>query len=379
VIYSNTFQYNVNLQSLSLTNNNILDIKTGFLSGINLTYLDLSGNRIKYLDNSVFRNQGQLETLILSQNMLQSLESGIFSDCAKLRSLYLSVNSISDISVSLFSGLEYLEHLDLSNNNIQVINPLVFNAFAISTNRQNHEESKLKHLNLAQNKIEFISFELFFPMDSNSDSSNPTFQLHYLNVSSNRLTTLDVASMKWLNQTTAVTDLTANPWNCDCSVLLEVWRGLKHKLTLYCGSPRQLQGKSWDVTEEFCSHVHEVMNLKSNTSSEAVSPRTGRTDESEVSMQRGGPSVVTTTLIVTGVLLGCAIVGGIILVPVVKRRRNKLKMQEYCDVYASRVSYVSIPSYSEVGEGPYDVSVQYYTDVDSDSRNATGYSYVAVQ
>ena len=78
--------------------------------------------------------------------------------------------------------------------------------------------------------------------------------------------------MKWLNQTTAVTDLTGNTWNCDCSVLLEAWRGLKHKLTLHCASPRQLQGKSWDVIEVFCSKV-------------------------------GDPSVVTITLILIGVLL----------------------------------------------------------------------------
>ena len=109
--------------------------------------------------------------------------------------------------------------------------------------------------------------------------------------------------MKWLNQTTAVTDLTANPWNCDCSVLLEVWRGLKHKLTLHCASPRQLQGKSSEVIDVFCCLV-------------------------------GGPSVVTTTLIVTDFLLVCALAGILILAMVVKRRRNRPKPPEYCDVYA---------------------------------------------
>jgi hypothetical protein len=66
-------------------------------------------------------------------------------------------------------------------------------------------------------------------------------------------------------------------------------------------------------------------------------------------------------------------------VKVVKRRRNKQKTPEYCDVYAPRASYVSINSYAEVGAGPSYVSVQSNTDVDSDSRNATGYSYAAVQ
>jgi len=200
--------------------------------------------------------------------------------------------------------------LDLSNNNIEELNSVVFHNTLNRTNGQNNQASKLKRLNLTRNMIRTFKFELFFPMNSNSDSSN-TFQFEYLNLSSNRLTTLAVASMKWLNHTTADTDLTANPWNCDCSVLLEVWRGLKHKLTLHCASPRVLQGKSWDVIEEFCSLVK-------------------------------GPSVVTITVIVTGVLLICAIGGGLNLLKVVKRRRNKQKTSEYCDVYAPRTSHISL-------------------------------------
>jgi hypothetical protein len=93
----------------------------------------------------------------------------------------------------------------------------------------------------------------------------------------------------------------------------------------------------------------------------------------------GGPSVATTTLIVIGVVLVCTTGGGIILVKVVKRCRNKQKTPEYCDVYAPRALYVSIHSYAEVHVGEGSQSVQSYTDVDSDSRNATEYSYVAVQ
>jgi hypothetical protein len=152
----------------------------------------------------------------------------------------------------------------------------------------------LKRLNLAQNKIQSFNLELYFPISSNSVSSTPTFQLDYLNVSSNRLTTLDVASMQWLNRTTAVTDMTANLWNCDCSVLLEVWRGLKHKLTLQCASPGELQGKSWDVMEEFCS---QAADDKPNTA--------------------GGPSVLTTTLIVICVLVISALGGGLALAKVI--------------------------------------------------------------
>jgi hypothetical protein len=144
--------------------------------------------------------------------------------------------------------------------------------------------------------IRSFNFELYFPSSSNSDTFNPPFQLEYLNLSSNHLTTLDVTSVKWLTDTTAVTDLTANPWNCDCSVLPEVWRELKHKLTLHCASPRELKGKSWDVLEGFCFLVAEDMN--------------------------GGPSGITTTIIVTGVVLVCAVGGGLVLAKVLKRLRK---------------------------------------------------------
>jgi hypothetical protein len=203
-------------------------------------------------------------------------------------------------------------------------------------------------------------------MSRNSDTTTPTFELEYLNISSNRLTTLDLPSVKWLNHTTTVTELTVNPWNCDCSVLLKVWRELKDKLTLHCASPRQLEGKSWDVIEVFCS--------KSN--------------------KGGGPSVITTALIVIGVLLVCALGGGLILVKVVKRLRNKSKTPEYWDVYAPSATHVSIQTYADVGSGPSDFSVESYADVGSgpsydtvqsyagvgsDRSNGTGYAYVAVQ
>ena len=128
-------------------------------------------------------------------------------------------------------------------------------------------------------------------------------------------------------------------------------------MTLHCASPRELQGKSWDVMDVLCSEAAQDMNYKSNTNSEAVSSSTEHKDESEVSAKFGGPSVVTTTLIVTGVLLVCAIGGGIILVKVVNRRRNKSKTPEYCDVYAPRASYVSVPSFEEISSGASYVSV----------------------
>jgi len=152
-----------------------------------------------------------------------------------------------------------------------------------------------------------------------------------------------------------------------------VWRGLKHKLTLHCASPRQLQGKSWDAMEEFCSQVAEDMDNESKRSSEVVSTSTEHKGESEVSAQSGGPSVVTTVLIVTGVLLVCAICGGLILAKVVKRRRNRAKTPIKCDVDDPRPSHISVNSYAEIGAGSSQITDQFYADVGKRPPYITGH------
>ena len=75
--------------------------------------------------------------------------------------------------------------------------------------------------------------------------------------------------------------------------------------------------------------------------------------------------MVTTTLIVTGVLLVCAIGGGSILVKVVKRLKKRPKTPEYVDVYSPSASNASVHSYEEVGAGASLILVQSYTDVSS--------------
>jgi flagellar basal body-associated protein FliL len=107
---------------------------------------------------------------------------------------------------------------------------------------------------------------------------------------------------------------------------------------------------------EYCSQDVEDMNKNFKTNKES-----------------GGPSVVTITLIVIGVLLVCAVGGAVIWVSVVKGRRDRPKMLE------NSYDYPSFHVYDDVVAVPSYVSVQSDTDVDSDSRNATGYSYAAVQ
>jgi hypothetical protein len=359
-IHVKTFGNNSRLRRLDISGNNIaLFNQTGLFAGMNLTHLDMSRNRIRYLDKSLFTKQGQLETLILSGNMLQSLGPDLFTDCTNLRTLYLSGNNISEISTSTFRGLEQLEHLDLSNNNIEELNPLIFEPFSISTNRHIYQVSKLKHLNLAHNKIRFFNFELYFQSNTSSETSDPTYELVSLNVSSNRLYSLDATSVRWLKHTAAVTDRSGNPWKCECSALGEAWWELRHKLTVNCASPEDRRGRTWDVIEEdLCHNRREFAKLsntdnpnlktsvmiRSSTAEPEIADEFPESDDTTTSTlfineRNGTSSLMTTILIVIGVLSGCVLVaGGIILAVVLKELRDSSNAPQNTNVYTPGVS-----------------------------------------
>jgi hypothetical protein len=301
-----------------LGKNCIVDIiQTEFLSGINPSYFDLSGNRIKHLDDSVFKKQGQLRTLILSRNMLQRLEP----DCTNSRNLSLSANSIalSEISIIAFDGLELLEHLDLSSNNIEDLDPSLFLSFVITSYGPYHQVSNLKHVNLARNKLWPFNFELYLLLSNNSENSSPALKLDYMNVSSNHLTTLDITSVKWLKHTTAVVDLTGNEWVCECSGLGAAWLELRHKLTLKCAYPKQLKGKTRDVLEPLCFNMTDNYSTEDTIDSvttDRITPLEFSDSDKQIVSLDDIPNVNTETclglnkavLVVNDVLLICTIV-----------------------------------------------------------------------
>ena len=161
-----------------------------------------------------------------------------------------------------------------------------------------------------------------------------------LNVSSNRLDSLDAASLRWLKHTAAVTDLSGNPWKCECSALGEAWRELSYKLTLNCASPEDRNVRTWDVIEEdLCPHRHkfailsstDIPNLKKSNMnrSSTEEPESAEefpdsdnptTNSLYINDRSGSSSIMTTILFVIGVLSGCIITdGATIFVVLVKK------------------------------------------------------------
>jgi Leucine-rich repeat (LRR) protein len=335
------FHSNIKLKWLLLGNNNIAYINPSFLlQGINLTYLDISGNRITAFDTSAFRNETHLHTLILSDNKLQRLGSRLFTDCWSLRKLCLSGNNISVISDSSFYGLEQLEHLDLSNNNMEEFSPLVFQHMVSDRYGGRGRVSRLKYLNLAGNKIRYFKLHEYLPLNSNTETACTTFKLLFLNLSLNRMESLDSASVKWLNQSAAGLDLAGNPWRCECAELREAWQVLHDKLALFCAFPRHLNGKTWEVIEILCPDMNTYVEFYDDVNQNAKTSATAHslTTESAGLEQNENNGIYTslamTLLIINGVILVCALVGGgFILVRYVKELKKSSEGSEYSPDY----------------------------------------------
>ncbi|CAG0890581.1 unnamed protein product [Darwinula stevensoni] len=82
----------------------------------NLQRLDLSNNRVSYLDADAFQGLHSLHTLILSYNKIECLHKAAFSGLGGLRILSLHGNEISKVPAGAFDDLHSISHLALGSN-----------------------------------------------------------------------------------------------------------------------------------------------------------------------------------------------------------------------------------------------------------------------
>ena len=82
----------------------------------------LSGNKIKLLRNSAFKNVeygGPWDTgIFLSSNRIEKIEEGAFGgmNTSRLWMLTLSQNRLRSINAGMWRGLTYVQHMDLDGN-----------------------------------------------------------------------------------------------------------------------------------------------------------------------------------------------------------------------------------------------------------------------
>ncbi|CAF1534825.1 unnamed protein product [Adineta ricciae] len=153
-IQSNIFTNLINLFEIDLSYNEIKHISSdAFIGLVNLNVLKLNNNHLNSLETVNIHNEIEsflsplnetLPTLILSNNFLQNINS--IQNLSSLMSLEVCCNQIKKLDEFIFKETHELQSVDLSFNHIESIHPLTFNGTII------------EYLDLSSNP--FISLEI---------------------------------------------------------------------------------------------------------------------------------------------------------------------------------------------------------------------------
>ena len=112
IVNSNTFNKLINVYSIELTHNNIVELHAGTFNNSKLYMINLSYNKLKVIKFGVF-NSVKIYTLDLSHNEITHIENNSFTK--KLVTLNLHNNSLSTLDENTFKRLI---HFTIYNNAI---------------------------------------------------------------------------------------------------------------------------------------------------------------------------------------------------------------------------------------------------------------------
>ncbi|CAK1604233.1 unnamed protein product [Parnassius mnemosyne] len=87
-----------------------------FANCTNLETLDLSKNKLRFLNASTFRGLGKLISLVLSENQLYEVHFKTFSTLKNLTTLYIDNNMFPSLPSRTLDYMPKLENVKLSNN-----------------------------------------------------------------------------------------------------------------------------------------------------------------------------------------------------------------------------------------------------------------------
>lgn len=116
-----------NLKKLVIRNNNIPSINMSLAIMTELTFIDISYNRIKQLYGYELIRLISLKHLNMSHNDIEAIDHNTFAQVVNLRVLDLSYNKIySILAKDLFVNNHVLSYVDFYQNNVTTLDPMVF-------------------------------------------------------------------------------------------------------------------------------------------------------------------------------------------------------------------------------------------------------------
>ncbi|XP_039749842.1 protein artichoke-like [Pararge aegeria] len=163
VITSLDFDYFQSLKKLILSNNVINILSPGaFLKLNKLELLDLNNNELEIFANERGRGLFSVQTINISRNIITELEE-FTSDLQKLQILDISFNKIKKINRSVFINLFSLRELYLNGNRLTVVTTNLFAKLRkishIDLSRNDFQVVQMKMLDHIETQIESISFD----------------------------------------------------------------------------------------------------------------------------------------------------------------------------------------------------------------------------
>ncbi|CAF2872189.1 unnamed protein product [Rotaria sp. Silwood2] len=149
--FSSNRLFNLAFDELILSDNLITHIHANVFNGLRIKRLIMSGNHIKSIDESAFRElENYLEEIILEfdSTIVDKIPQAIQTNLINIKSLTLIGLNLRILSSNIFSQMKKLESLTLKSCNIQFIEINAFNSI----------EKHLRYLYLDYNKLNEKNF-----------------------------------------------------------------------------------------------------------------------------------------------------------------------------------------------------------------------------
>ncbi|XP_040065071.1 protein toll isoform X1 [Ixodes scapularis] len=225
-----TFSRTRKLLSLNVSYNVIDDVTDAFTQLVVLRKLMLRNNRIKYIRDGTFRNNGNLKYLDLAENRIEWLGKRAFSGLVNLDLLSVSDNFLLHLNGSV-SHMPQLRILNFSHNAIQT---LYGNDF--------YNDPELTFIYAYGNNLSTIE---------GAFQTSP--KLRSLHIQKNNLKTLPRTSFPASLQRLQILVFEGNPITCDCrmSWLLRMAQHRVQQGSPVCEGPPPLRGRLFhNMTKE---------------------------------------------------------------------------------------------------------------------------------